>query len=65
MTNKRSKHIDHPYHMIRDYNNSGIIKLNYISTAHNTAEITTKVLDKIKHRYFANNLLQYKEALHD
>eukprot|EP00241_Pyramimonas_parkeae_P008205 CAMPEP_0114270248 /NCGR_PEP_ID=MMETSP0058-20121206/27125_1 /TAXON_ID=36894 /ORGANISM="Pyramimonas parkeae, CCMP726" /LENGTH=170 /DNA_ID=CAMNT_0001388949 /DNA_START=1089 /DNA_END=1599 /DNA_ORIENTATION=+ len=42
VTNKRSKHIDLRYHMIRDYINKGIFRLEYISTDKNIADIMTK-----------------------
>mmetsp|Transcript_40261 Transcript_40261/g.76979 ORF Transcript_40261/g.76979 Transcript_40261/m.76979 type:complete len:86 (+) Transcript_40261:3-260(+) len=58
VTNKRSKHIDLRYHLIRDFVNKGIISLEYISTEHNIADILTKPLQRLKHSYFTNMLLQ-------
>lgn len=57
---KNSKHVDFRYHIIRDYN-KGIMKLNYISTKHSTADIMSKDLEKLEHRYFANKVFQDKE----
>mmetsp|Transcript_43485 Transcript_43485/g.81431 ORF Transcript_43485/g.81431 Transcript_43485/m.81431 type:complete len:398 (+) Transcript_43485:385-1578(+) len=62
VTNKRSKHIDLRYHMIRDYINKGIFRLEYISTDKNIADIMTKGLEKVKHRMFTKMLLQDTEG---
>lgn len=37
------------------------MKLNYISTKHSTADIMSKDLEKLEHRYFANKVFQDKE----
>lgn len=55
VTNK-SKYIDLKYHLIRDYANKGIVKLEYISIEHNVADTTTKALQRVKHSYFTDML---------
>lgn len=47
-TDKRSKHILLRYHMKRDCYNKGIIKLTYIGTEHNTADMMTTAVDMVK-----------------
>jgi len=61
VTNKRSKRIDLRYHMIRDYINKCLFRLEYISTDKNIADIVTKGLEKVKHRQFIKILLQDAE----
>lgn len=48
--------------MIRDCNNKIIIKMKYISTERDIADIMAKALDKVKHRYFTGQLLQLQET---
>jgi len=43
---QRTKHIDIKYHFIRDHIENGTIKLEYIPTRENIADIFTKPLDK-------------------
>ena len=58
VTNKRSKHIDLRYHMIRDYVKQGFFQLTHVSTAYNTADIMTKALERVKHELHTNSLLR-------
>lgn len=44
VTNKMSNRMDLRYHLIRDFANKGVIKLEYISTAHNITSVVTKPL---------------------
>ena len=48
----RSKHIEIPYHYIRDMVDRDIIKLEYISTNEQTIDFFTKPLAKVKLVYF-------------
>ena len=48
----RSKHIDIKYHFLREKIKSGIINLNYISTAENVADLMTKPCTKNKLYHF-------------
>ena len=41
----KSKHIDIQYHFVRDSNESGLIKLVWISTKEQVADILTKALE--------------------
>ena len=52
----RSKHIETPYHYIRDMVGRDIIKLSYISTNEQNADIFTKPLAKLKIVYFRGKL---------
>jgi hypothetical protein len=45
----RSKHIDIRFHFIRNAINEGIVKLKYVPTNDNPADILTKAVDRIKH----------------
>eukprot|EP00253_Pinus_taeda_P027540 PITA_27540 len=48
----RSKHIDIKYHFIRDYLQKGVVKLEYISTDEQVADVLTKSLPRGKHVHF-------------
>ena len=48
----RSKHIEIPFHYIKDMVNRGIIQLEYICTNEQMADIVTKPLAKVKLKYF-------------
>ena len=52
----RSKHIDMKYHYIRDIVQKGVIKLQYISTDEQVADIFTKPLARVKFAYFRERL---------
>eukprot|EP00253_Pinus_taeda_P034361 PITA_34361 len=45
----RAKHIEIKYHFIRDYVQKGVVKLEYISTNEQVANIFTKALPRGKH----------------
>lgn len=53
---KRSKHIDVKYHFVRDLVISGQVKLMFISTNDQLADVMTKALCLNKFAYFVNNL---------
>lgn len=53
---KRSKHIDIKYHFIKDLISKRDIIVNYVSTNENVADILTKALGKLKHKYFVEKL---------
>jgi hypothetical protein len=52
----RSKHIEIKYHFIRDMVQKGAVKLQYISTDEQIADILTKPLSKVKFEYFRDKL---------
>eukprot|EP00253_Pinus_taeda_P007654 PITA_07654 len=52
----RSKHIGIRYHFIRDYVQKGAVKLEYISTDEQVADIHTKALLRGKHVYFRDKM---------
>eukprot|EP00253_Pinus_taeda_P020153 PITA_20153 len=52
----RSKHIGIRYHFIRDYVQKGAVKLKYISTDEQVADILTKALPRGKHVYFRDKM---------
>jgi hypothetical protein len=52
----RSKHIEIRYHFIRDKVQKGVVKLQYISTNEQVADILTKALPKGKFEYFREKL---------
>eukprot|EP00253_Pinus_taeda_P026032 PITA_26032 len=53
---KKSKHIEIKYHFIRDYVQKGVVKLEYISTNEQVADIFTKALPRGKHVYFRDKM---------
>jgi hypothetical protein len=52
----RSKHIEIIYHFIKDKVQKGVVKLQYISTNEQVADILTKALPKGKFEYFRGKL---------
>ena len=45
-----------PYHYIRDMVNQDVLKLEYISTSHQTSDVFTKPLAKPKLEYYRGKL---------
>jgi transposase InsO family protein len=52
----RSKHIDIRYHSIRDYVQRGIVKLEFVPTDEQVADILTKALPRGKNVHFRDKL---------
>eukprot|EP00253_Pinus_taeda_P015054 PITA_15054 len=52
----RLKHIGIKYHFIRDYIQKGVVKLEYIPTDEQVADILTKALPRGKHVYFREKM---------
>uniref|UniRef100_A0A0A9YPH4 Copia protein n=1 Tax=Lygus hesperus TaxID=30085 RepID=A0A0A9YPH4_LYGHE len=53
---KRIKHIDIKHHFIREKVDEGVIKLNYVSTSEQNADILTKGLDKQSFEYLRKKI---------
>ena len=45
---QRTKYVDIKYHFIRDLIEEGTIKLHYVASENNKADILTKALDRVK-----------------
>ena len=56
MFHDRSKHIDIRYHFIKDYVQKGVVKLEYISTDEQVANVLTKSLLRGKHVHFKDKM---------
>ena len=52
----RTKHIEIKYHFIRDWVQKGAVKLEYVSTDEQVADILTKSLPWGKHVYFRDKM---------
>jgi hypothetical protein len=52
----RSKHIEIRYHFIRDMVQRGALKLQYISTDEQVADVLTKPLSRVKFEHFRDKL---------
>ena len=52
----RSKHIEIPYHYVRDMVDRNSIKLEYICTTDQTADILTKPLSRVKIEHLRKRL---------
>jgi hypothetical protein len=52
----KSKHIDIRFHFVRDAVKEGIVDIDYVSSAENTADVLTKPLAKFKHEEMARSL---------
>ena len=48
----KSKHIEIKYHYIRDMVQRGGVKLQYVATYENIADVLTKTLSRVKFEYF-------------
>ena len=56
MFHDKSKHIEINYHFIRDMVMKGGVKLEYIATNEQVADVLTKPLDRLKFEYFREKL---------
>ena len=65
VNNKRTKHIDIRFHHVRDHVQKGHIRLTYIDTANNPADLLTKPLGLEKTRLFTNWILRNKHSHSD
>jgi hypothetical protein len=52
----RSKHIEIRYHVIRDMVQRGALKLQYISTDEQVADVLTEPLSRVKFEHFRDKL---------
>ena len=52
----RSKHIEIRYHFIHDHVHRGVVKLEYVSTDEQVADILTKSLPGGNHVYFRDKM---------
>jgi hypothetical protein len=52
----RSKHIEIRYHFIHDHVQTGVVKLEYVSTDEQVVDILTKSLPRGKHVYFKDKM---------
>jgi hypothetical protein len=51
-----SKHIEIRYHLIRDMMQRGAIKLQYVGTNEQVADVLTKPLSRVKFEHFRDKL---------
>ena len=56
MFHERTKNISIKYHFIRDWLQKGVVKLEYISTDEQVADILTKSLPRGKHVHFRDKM---------
>ena len=56
MFHDKSKHIDIKYHYIRDMVQRGAVKLQYVATEEQIADMLTRPLARVKFEYFRENL---------
>jgi hypothetical protein len=52
----RSKHIEIRYHYIRDMVQKGAVRLQYVATDEQVADVLTKPLSRMKFEYFRDKL---------
>jgi hypothetical protein len=52
----KSKHIEIKYHYVRDMVQKGVVRLQYIATDEQVANVLTKPLSRVKFEYFRDNL---------
>ena len=58
-----SKHIEIRYFYIRDMMQKGAIKLQYVSTDEQVADVLTKPLSRVKFEYFRDKLGVVRKGL--
>ena len=56
MFHDKSKHIEIKYHYIRDMVQRGAVKLQYVATEEQIADVLMKPLAKVKFKYFREKL---------
>jgi hypothetical protein len=56
MFHDKSKHIEIKYHYIRDMVQRGVVKLQYVATDEQIADVLTKPLSIVKFVYFGDKL---------
>ena len=56
MFHDKSKHIEIKYHYIRDMEQRGAVKLQYVATEEQIADVLTKPLARVKFEYFREKL---------
>jgi hypothetical protein len=59
----RSKHIEILYHYIRDMVQRGALKLQYVSTDEQVADVLTKPLSHLKFEHFRDNICIVRKDL--
>ena len=52
----KSKHIEIKYKYIRDMVEKGVVKLQYVATDEQVADVLTKLFSKVKFEYFRDKL---------
>jgi len=52
----KTKHIENRFHYIRDIVQKGAVKLEYVATEDQVADVLTKPLSKTKFEYFRGKL---------
>ena len=56
MFHDKSKHIEIKFHYIRDMVRRGAVKLQYVATDEQIADVLTKPLARVKFQYFRERL---------
>ena len=56
MFHDKSNHIEIKYQYIRDMVEKGVVKLQYVATDEQVADVLTKPLSKVKFEYFKDKL---------
>ena len=58
MFHDKSKHIEIKYHYIRDMVQRGVVKLLYVATEEQIADVLTKPLARLKFEYFIEKVMR-------
>jgi hypothetical protein len=56
MFHDKLKHIEIQYHYIPDMVQSGVVKLQYVGTDEQVADVLTKPLSRVKFEYFRDKV---------
>ena len=56
MFDDNAKHIEIKYHYIKDMVQRGVVKLQYVATDEQIADVLTKPLARVKFKYFKEKL---------
>ena len=60
----KSKHIEIKYHYILDMVQRGVVKLKYVTTDEQIADVLTKPLARVKFEYFRDKLGVVQISVH-
>jgi len=62
-TSQRTKHVDIRYHFVREFVEDGFIRIIFVRTTENTADIFTKNVSGLLHEKHSGEFIGTKESI--